>query len=127
MSPARMARIESAIRVVLDFNEAFNRQDLEGMMELTSADCILETASPAPDGKRYSGWEAVTRFWQDFFRQSPQAHIEIEEVFSAGFHCILRWKLERVDASGVKSHIRGVDIFKVQDGAICEQYIYTKG
>jgi len=122
-----MARIESAIRVVLDFNEAFNHHNIEAMRELVSADCILETASPAPDGRRHTGREAVTRFWQGFFRQSPQVHMEIEDVFSAGFHCILRWKLEQKDATGEKGYIRGVDIFKVQEGVICEQYSYIKG
>lgn len=127
MSPTRMARIESAIRVVLDFTEAFNHHDVEGMMGLTSADCILETACPSPDGERYFGRETITRFWRDFFNQSPHTHLEIEDVFSAGFHCIMRWKLEWTDAAGVKSQIRGMDMFKVQDGAICEQYSYTKG
>ena len=62
MSPARMSRLESAIRVVLEFNEAFNRHDVAGMMQLMSDDCIFENTNPAPDGAVYSGKEAVTRF-----------------------------------------------------------------
>ncbi len=34
MSPTRMAKIESAIRIVLQFNEAFNRHDVAAMMQL---------------------------------------------------------------------------------------------
>ncbi|MGD0708552.1 MAG: nuclear transport factor 2 family protein [Anaerolineaceae bacterium] len=50
MSPTRMAKFESAIRTVLDFNEAFNRRDVPGMMQLMSDDCRFENTTPAPDG-----------------------------------------------------------------------------
>ncbi len=73
MSPTRMAKLESAIRVVLEFNEAFNRHDVAGLMQLMSDDCTFENTVPAPDGAVYSGKEAVTQFWQDFFRESPHA------------------------------------------------------
>ena len=69
MSPARMEKIKSAIRVVLEFNEAFNRHDVAGMMRLMSDDCVFENTDPAPDGTVYSGKEAVTQFWQGFFRR----------------------------------------------------------
>ncbi len=91
MSPIRMSKLETAIRVAMEFNEAFNRHDVTGMMQLMSDDCIFENTSPAPDGTVYSGKEAVTKFWQDFFRESPQAHIEIEEIFSLGLRCVMRW------------------------------------
>ena len=127
MSPARMEKIESAIRVVLEFNEAFNRHDVAGMMRLMSDDCIFENTDPAPDGTVYSGKEAVTQFWQDFFRESPHAHIEIEEIFGFGRRCIMRWKYNWVDLGGQKEHIRGVDIFRVRDGSIREKLSYVKG
>jgi predicted SnoaL-like aldol condensation-catalyzing enzyme len=125
--PTRLSRIESAMRIVLEFNEAFNRHDVAGMMQLMSADCVFENTDPAPDGTVYSGKEAVTQFWQDFFRESPSAHIEIEEIFGLGAHCIMRWKYEWVDEAEQKGHVRGVDIFKVQDGLICEKLSYVKG
>jgi ketosteroid isomerase-like protein len=127
MSPARMSRIESAIRVVLDFNEAFNRHDVAGMMQLMSDDCVFENTAPAPDGTVYTGKVAVTQFWQDFFRDSPQAQIEIEEIFGLGMRCVMRWKYEWVDPAGKKGHVRGVDIFHVKNGSISEKLSYVKG
>ena len=122
MSPIRMAKIESAIRLVLQFNEAFNRHDVTGMMKLMSDDCIFENTAPAPDGTIYSGKDAVTQFWQAFFRESPQAHIDIEEIFGMGNRCIMRWKY-----SWGEGHVRGVDIFKVEEGLITEKLSYVKG
>ena len=127
MSPVRMSKIESAIRVVLAFNESFNRHDVSGMMRLMSEDCLFENTSPAPDGSAYKGKEAVTQFWQEFFRESPQAQIEIEEVFGFDKRCVMRWRYDWVDAQGQKGHVRGVDIFKVMEGSITEKLSYVKG
>jgi len=122
-----MSRLESAIRLVLEFNEAFNRHDVAGMMRLMSDDCVIENTGPAPDGEVYSGKEAVTRYWQVFFRDSPHAHIEIEEIFSFGLRCVMRWRYEWLDMEGKQGHVRGVDIFRIKDGFICERLSYVKG
>ena len=127
MSPARMSKLETATRIVLSFNEAFNRHDVAGMMQLMSNDCVFENTDPPPDGTRYSGKESVTQFWQDFFRESPHAHIDIEEVFGMGNRCIMRWKYSWQDVEGKEGHVRGVDIFRVEDGFISEKFSYVKG
>ena len=127
MCPARMSKIEGATRLVLAFNEAFNRHDIPGMMELMSEDCLFENTTPAPDGTVYKGKEAVTKFWQEFSRKSPQAHIEIEDVFGLGLRCVMHWKYEWVNESGKQEHVRGVDIFQVKEGLISEMRSYVKG
>lgn len=127
MSPVRLSRFETAMRVVLEFNEAFNRHDVPGMMRLMSDDCIFENTSPAPDGSVFSGKEAVTDFWEEFFRRSPHAHIEIEEIFSAANRCVMRWRYDWTDTAGSKGHVRGVDIFMIRDGLICQKLSYVKG
>ena len=127
MSPTRMQRLESAIRVVLAFNDAFNRHDVAAMMQLMSDDCVFENTAPAPDGTVYTGKEAVTQAWQDFFRASPHAHIHIEEVFGFGNRCIMRWRYEWVDEAGRLGHVRGVDIFREKNCLISEKLSYVKG
>lgn len=128
MSPARMSRIEAATRTVLAFHDAFNRHDVAGMTALMSEDCVFENTHPAPDGTVYAGRESVTQFWQDFFRASPQAQIEIEEIFGlGGSRCVMRWRYRWVDAAGQAGHVRGVDVFKVEDGLIHEKLSYVKG
>ena len=127
MSPTRLSRLELGMRIVLEFNDAFNRHDVAGMMQCMTDDCVFENTAPAPDGTIYSGKAAVTRFWKDFFRESPQAHIDIEEVFGLGNRCIMRWKYNWVDPTGKKGYVRGVDIFKVESGFISEKFSYVKG
>jgi len=122
MSPVRVSKIESGMRIVLDFNEAFNRHDVSKIAELLRDDCIFETTNPAPDGSSYKGKGAITEYLQGFFHRSPQAHMEIEEIFGMGLHCILRWKYTWGDG-----HVRGVDIFKIEEGLISEKLSYVKG
>ena len=127
MSPIRMSKIESGVRLVLAFNDAFNKHDVAEMMKMMSEDCVFENTDPAPNGTVYSGKEAVTQFWHDFFRNSPNAHIEIEEIFGMGFRCVMRWNYSWVDSTGNKGHVRGVDIFKIKEGLISEKLSYVKG
>ena len=41
--------------VVERFNEAFNRHDVDAIMQCMTADCVFENTRPAPDGTRRSG------------------------------------------------------------------------
>ncbi|WKZ48634.1 MAG: nuclear transport factor 2 family protein [Anaerolineales bacterium] len=122
MSPIRMSQIENSVRTVMEFNDAFNRHDVQGMMQLASDDTVFENTHPSPDGTLFSGKEAVTQFWSDFFRDAPNAHIEIEEIFGMGNRCVMRWKYSWGDG-----HVRGVDVFKLKDGLIAEKLSYVKG
>ncbi|MBX3059378.1 MAG: nuclear transport factor 2 family protein [Anaerolineae bacterium] len=123
----KMSKIESGVRTVLAFNEAFNRHDVTGMMALMSEDCVFENTTPSPDGTVIAGKEAVTQFWQEFFQQSPQAHIEIEEIFGLGYHCVMRWRYDWGDENGGRGHVRGVDIFQIKNGLISQKLSYVKG
>ena len=127
MSPVRMPKVEAAMRIVLAFNDAFNRHDVPEMMKRMSENCVFENTDPAPDGTRYAGKASVTQFWQNFFDESPNARIDIEEIFSLGNRCIMRWNYSWKDAEGKKGHVRGVDIFRVEDGLIAEKFSYVKG
>jgi len=62
VSPTRLSRLESGFRTVLAFNEAFNRQDVSAMLGLVSDDCIVENASPAPNGTLVAGKESLAHF-----------------------------------------------------------------
>lgn len=98
----KLARIESGIRAVLEFVQAFNRRDIAAMLQLSSDDCRLESAAPAPD-----------------------ARIEVEESFGFGFRCVVRWRCEWTSPAG-QERLRGADIFQVRNGLIGEHLSYVK-
>ncbi len=116
-----------AIEVVTRFNQALNQRDVATMMSLMPEQCLFENTYPPPDGARYEGQEAIRAFWEDFFRSSLQARLEIEEIFGLGHRCVMRWKYHWVDLAGQAGYIRGVDIYTVENGLIAQKLSYVKG
>lgn len=114
-------------RLLDEFNAAFNQHDPAGMMAWMTDDCVFENTFPAPDGTRYQGQAAVRQFWEEFFQSSPQAHIDIEELFVSHDRGVQRWSYRWVDAQGRVGHVRGVDVFRFHDGKIAEKLSYVKG
>jgi ketosteroid isomerase-like protein len=104
------------------FNEAFGRHDVDAVMALMTDDCIFENTLPAPDGERHAGKRDVRKFWEKFFRDTPNASFETEELVVAGDRAVARW---RFDWGG--GHVRGIDLFKVRDGKVAEKLSYVKG
>jgi ketosteroid isomerase-like protein len=117
---------DEATRATLEavdrFNEAFNRHDVDAVMALMTDDCVLDSTSPAPDGQRFVGQEAVRQVWDDLFRSTPDARFDGEEVFAAGDRCVVRWRY-----TFGNNHVRGVDVIRVREGKVAEKLAYVKG
>jgi ketosteroid isomerase-like protein len=110
-----------------NFNIAFNLHDVDGMMALMTEDCIFENTDPPPAETKYHGVFAVREFWEQFFRASPQAHIEVEETFVGADWASQPWTCRWVDERGNAGHVRGVDVFRFREGKIAEKLSYVKG
>ena len=118
---------ESAHTIIQHFHDAFNRHDVDAIMALMTEDCIFENTYPPPDGQRYEGQAAVRTFWEKLFADSPQAHFEVEDIFTTDDRGVIRWRYRWISADGSTGHIRGVDIFRVREGKVAEKLSYVKG
>jgi hypothetical protein len=58
--------------------------------DLITDDCVFEATSPAPDGTRHVGRQAVLEACRVFFAGSPTTHFEVEEMFGAGDRVVVR-------------------------------------
>jgi ketosteroid isomerase-like protein len=112
------------LAAVTRFNTAFERHDVDGIMAAMTEDCIFED-TPPPDGQRYVGQAVVRAYWEQFFRDNPQARFDEEERFAAGDRCVVRWRYSW--APDGEGHVRGVDVFRVRDGKVAEKLAYVKG
>jgi PAS domain S-box-containing protein len=112
-------------QIVRSFQDAWNRHDVEAVLAHMTDDCVFESTAPAPDGQRVEGRGAMRDFWARFFTESPQAHIDIEELFAGGDRVTMRWRY-RWDA-GPDAHVRGVDVYRLAGGRIAEKLSYVKG
>lgn len=126
-NPPGGERTRETLAAVARFNEAFGRQDVDGVMGAMTSDCVFENTCPPPDGERYAGQDAVRGFWERFFRSSPNATFETEELFASGDRCVVRWLYRWVGADGRPGHIRGIDVFRVREGRVSEKLSYVKG
>jgi len=115
------------LEVVRHFLDAFARHDVDGVMAAMSEDCVFENTWPPPDGERHVGRAAVRRFWERFFRETPSATFETEEMFAGGARCVVRWLYRWRNADGSAGHVRGVDVLRVRDGKVAEKLSYVKG
>ena len=127
MSPIKLSRLESAVRIVLTFQQAYNRHDPAAMLTLMSPDCRYEASGPAPDGAVIIGTAALADYWEAFFAAAPQVQLEIEEIFGLGLRVIMCWQRTAGAGSAGLQPVRGIDIFKLQQGVICTQLSYVKG
>jgi ketosteroid isomerase-like protein len=117
---------QQTLSAVHQFNEAFNRHDVDAIMAAMTDDCVFENTHPPPDGARYEGAKAVRAMWEKFFASNVDAHFEFEETFVSGDRCVVRW-IYRKTKDGAPWHLRGVDIFRVRDGKVAEKLSYVKG
>jgi ketosteroid isomerase-like protein len=116
----------STAEAVERFNEAFNRHDVDAVMDAMTDDCVFEDTSP-PSGRRYVGAKEVRAAWEDFFAGSPDAHFDGEDVIVAGDRCVVQWKYTWTNDDGTTTSLRGVDVMRVRDGKVAEKLAYVKG
>lgn len=117
------AASQSTLDIIDRFNTAFNAKDVDAVMAMMTDDVIFENTSPAPDGERYEGQDAVRGFWTEFFATNPDAMFTTEDIFASDDRCLVSWVYRWSDTG----HIRGVDVFKVRDGKVSEKLAYVKG
>jgi ketosteroid isomerase-like protein len=117
---------EDTLEVVTRFNDAVNRHNAAAVAALLSDDTVFENTSPAPDGTRLEGKQAVAAFWEKWLQANPEATFEAEEVIVAGERCTVRWIYHKT-RDGKPWHLRGIDVFTVRDGKVAAKLSYVKG
>ncbi len=128
MTPEQDAMMPAqTTRLVIDrFNEAFNRHDANALAAWLTDDTVFEDTSPAPDGRRVEGKDAVVEYWRTWFARNPDAVFEAEDVIVSGDRAVVRWIYRKV-RKGQPWHLRGVDVFTVRDGKVAAKLAYVKG
>ena len=111
-------------RTLVRFNAAFGACDVDAALDLVTDDIVFDATSPAPDGRRVEGKEAVRAAWTEVMG-TPGMEFTEEESFVAGDRAVVRW---RYGWSGETSgHVRGVDVIRFRDGLVSEKLSYVKG
>lgn len=107
--------------------KAFADGDVDLIMAQMTEDCVFESTSPAPDGGRFEGADAVREQWVQLFAGTENPMFETEESVVLGDRAIVRWKFSWAEADGGRGHVRGVDVLRLRDGKVAEKFSYVKG
>ena len=107
--------------------DAFNRHDLDAIMEFFSDDCSFDfPRGPDPWGQRFVGKTEVREALAGRFKGIPDVHYGDERHWVAGDKGVSEWTLTGTTTAGVRLKVRGCDLWEFKDGKITRKDSYWK-
>ena len=107
--------------------EAFNRHDLDAIMEFFSDDCSFDfPRGPEPWGQRFIGKEQVREALAGRFKGIPDVHYGEDRHWVSGDLGVSEWTLTGTTTSGVKLKVRGCDLWEFRNGKVIRKDSYWK-
>lgn len=112
------------MKLVLD---AFNRHDLDSIMEFFSDDCSFDfPRGPEYFGRRFIGKAQVREALAGRFKGIPDVHYGDDVHWVAGDRGASEWTLTGTTSAGVPVKVRGCDLWEFRDGKIVRKDSYWK-
>ena len=118
---------EITITTLTEFLNAFNRHDLDAIMEFFTEDCVLDMPrGHGPGGFRYEGKPEVRRGLATRFEGLPDAHYGEDRHWIAGNFAVSEWTLTGTQTSGEALEVRGCDHLEFSGGKIAVKNSFWK-
>src|SRR5689334_5306078 len=109
------------------FLEAFNRHDLDAIMDYFADDCVFYMPrGDAPRGDRYVGKGEVRAGLAKRFEGIPDVHYGEDRHWVGDDFGISEWTLTGTTVAGKKLEVRGVDLLECEDGKITRKDSFWK-
>ncbi len=122
-----MAREPVTVETLEQVLDAFNRHDLDAIMQCFAEDAVLESPRGSdPWGTRYVGKAAVREGLAGRFAGIPDIHYGEERHMVCGDRGVSEWLLTGTTATGERIEVRGCDLFEFRDGLIVRKDSYWK-
>ncbi|MES2881461.1 MAG: nuclear transport factor 2 family protein [Bacteroidota bacterium] len=109
--------------------EAFNRHDLDAIMEFFADDCSLDfPRGPEPWGQRFIGKVQVRAALASRFKGIPDVHYGDDShwISADGNSGVSEWTLTGTTTNGVNLNVRGCDLWAFRHGKIIRKNSYWK-
>jgi ketosteroid isomerase-like protein len=109
--------------------EAFNRHDLDAIMDFFSDDCSFDfPRGPEPRGQRFIGKKEVKEALASRFKGIPDVHYGEDShwVSASGEEGVSKWTLTGKTTTGVQLEVRGCDLWNFKKGKIIRKDSYWK-
>lgn len=109
------------------FLEAFNRHDLDAIMEFFAEDCVLYTPrGKGPRGDRYMGKAEVRAGLAKRFEGIPDVHYGEDRHWVGDDFGVSEWTLSGTAVSGKRIEVRGVDLLEFANGKVIRKDSFWK-
>ena len=122
----KMTVTVETMKQVLD---AFNRHDLDAIMEFFSDDCSFDfPRGPESYGQRFIGKAQVREGLVGRFKGIPDVHYGDDRhwISADGNMGVSEWTLTGTTTSGVSLKVRGCDLWEFRNGKITRKDSYWK-
>lgn len=107
--------------------DAFNRHDLDAIMEYFADDCVLYMPRGAgPRGDRYTGKAEVRAGLAKRFDGIPDVHYGDDSHWVGSALGVSEWTLTGTPVSGAPLRVRGVDLLEFVEGKISRKDSFWK-
>lgn len=118
---------QSDADVIAKVVDAFNRHDIEGVMEHFADDAeFYSSAGPEVFGERFAGKDAVRRAVAARFAAVPDLRWSDGETWICSDGIATRWHATGTQADGKKLDSWGSDFWKLRDGKVILKDTYYK-
>ncbi len=109
------------------FLEAFNRHDLDAIMEFFADDCVFYMPRGAgPRGDKYVGKTDVRSGLSKRFEGIPDVHYGEDRHWAGDDFGVSEWTLTGTTTTGKRINVRGVDLLEFRDGRITRKDAFWK-
>jgi ketosteroid isomerase-like protein len=115
------------VELLKDFLEAFNRHDLDAIMDCFADDCVFYMPRGAgPRGDRYAGRQEVRAGLAKRFEGIPDVHYGDDRHWVCGDLGVSEWTLTGTSTSGKYIEVRGVDLLEFSEGKVIRKDAFWK-
>jgi ketosteroid isomerase-like protein len=109
------------------FLTAFNRHDLDAIMDYFAEDCVFYMPRGAtPRGDRYVGKREVRAGLAKRFEGIPDVHYGEDRHWVGDNFGISEWTLSGTTVAGKAIEVRGVDLLEFADGKVTRKDSFWK-
>jgi steroid delta-isomerase-like uncharacterized protein len=125
-NPQDMNVTEDTLKQIL---EAFNRHDLDAIMEFFADDCSFDfPRGPESWGQRFIGKAQVREALASRFKGIPDVHYGEDRHFisSDGTRGLSEWTLTGTTTAGLGIKVRGCDLWEFRNGKVTRKDSYWK-
>jgi steroid delta-isomerase-like uncharacterized protein len=123
MGDERPVTVETLKRIL----DAFNRHDLDAIMEFFADDCTFDLPrGPDPWGRRFVGKRAVREGLAGRFAGTPDVHYGEDRHWACEERGVSEWTLTGTTTGGVRLKVRGCDLWEFRNGKVLRKDSYWK-